>query len=78
MPEIIDHLASLTGLRDRDTLDVSLAQALRDLIGTEQVAIHRLIGDAGQLRWLNVARTIAHHCAPTDAGVKQRATASGL
>ena len=50
MPEIIDHLASLTGLRDRDTLDVSLAQAMRDLIAPERVAIYRLVGDPGNER----------------------------
>ncbi len=55
MPEIIDHLASLTGLRDRDTLDVSLAQAMRDLIAPEHVAIYRLVGDPGNERWLTRA-----------------------
>ena len=55
MPEIIDHLASLTGLRDRDTLDVSLAQAMRDLIAPERVAIYRLVGEQGDERWLNRA-----------------------
>ena len=38
MSEIIDHLASLTGLRDRDTLDVSLAHAMRDLLAPKRVA----------------------------------------
>ena len=39
MSEIIDHLASLTGLRDRDTLDVSLAYSIRDLLAPRRVAI---------------------------------------
>jgi diguanylate cyclase (GGDEF)-like protein len=55
MPEIIDHLASLTGLRDRDTLDVSLACAMRDLLAPRRVAIYRLVGDPGEERWLNRA-----------------------
>ncbi len=55
MPEIIDHLASLTGLRDRDTLDVSLAHAMRDLLAPKRVAIYRLVGDVGEERWLTRA-----------------------
>jgi diguanylate cyclase (GGDEF)-like protein len=55
MPEIIDHLASLTGLRDRDTLDVSLAYAMRDLLAPRRVAIYRLVGDQGDERWLTRA-----------------------
>ena len=53
MPEIIDHLASLTGLRDRDTLDVSLAHSIRDLLAPRRVAIYRLVGDPGEEHWLN-------------------------
>jgi len=55
MSEIIDHLASLTGLRDRDTLDVSLAHAMRDLLAPVRVAIYRLVGDQGNERWLTRA-----------------------
>src|ERR1700742_5045778 len=55
MPEIIDHLASLTGLRDRDTLDVSLAYAMRDLLAPRRVEIYRLVGDPGEERWLTRA-----------------------
>ena len=55
MPEIIDHLASLTGLRDRDTLDVSLAHAMRDILAPVRVAIYRLVGDQGNERWLTRA-----------------------
>ena len=44
MSEIIDHLASLTGLRDRDTLDVSLAHAMRDFLAPKRVAVYRLVG----------------------------------
>ncbi|MDZ7812675.1 MAG: GGDEF domain-containing protein [Ideonella sp.] len=61
MPEIIDQLAELTGLRDRDTLDVSLALALRDLLAPELVAVHRVVGEPGDERWQTRARL-----APTD------------
>lgn len=56
MPEIIDQLADLTSLRDRDNLDASLAQAMRDLLQPESIAVHRVIGDAGDLRWLTRTR----------------------
>ncbi len=59
MPEIIDHIASLTGLRDRDTLDVILAHAIRDLLAPERVAIYRLVGDQGEERWLTRAALLA-------------------
>jgi diguanylate cyclase (GGDEF)-like protein len=65
MPEIIDHLASLTGLRDRDTLDVSLAHAMRDLMAPRHVAVYRLVGDPGQERWLTRALLDAHALAAT-------------
>jgi diguanylate cyclase (GGDEF)-like protein len=65
MPEIIDHLASLTGLRDRDTLDVSLAQAMRDLIAPQRVAIYRLVGEQGDERWLTRASLQAESPAAT-------------
>lgn len=56
MALIIDKLAELTGLRDRDTLDASLAGAIRELVRPEWVAVHRLIGDEGDRRWLTRAR----------------------
>ena len=65
MPEIIDHLASLTGLRDRDTLDVSLAYSIRDLLAPRSVAIFRLVGDPGSERWLNRAVLLADSPAAT-------------
>jgi len=59
MSEIIDHLASLTGLRDRDTLDVSLAHAMRDFLAPRRVAVCRLVGDRGDERWLTRAALLA-------------------
>jgi len=65
MSEIIDHLGSLTGLRDRDTLDVSLAHAMHDLIAPKRVAIYRLVGDTGEERWLTRAALEANSPAAT-------------
>jgi len=65
MPQIIDHLASLTGLRDRDTLDASLAHAIRDLLAPQLVSILRLVGEEGDQRWLNRATLTQDAAAPT-------------
>jgi diguanylate cyclase (GGDEF)-like protein len=56
MPQLVDHLAELTGLRDRDVLDVTLVGALKDLLQPVSVAIYRCIGEAGNQRWLTRAR----------------------
>jgi diguanylate cyclase (GGDEF)-like protein len=65
MSEIIDHLASLTGLRDRDTLDVTLAHAMRDFLAPKRVAVYRLVGDQGEERWLTRAALLADSPAAT-------------
>ena len=65
MPEIIDHLASLTGLRDRDTLDVSLAHAICDMLAPQRVAIYRLVGEQGEECWFNRATLEADSPAAT-------------
>jgi diguanylate cyclase (GGDEF)-like protein len=56
MSELVDHLAELTGFRDRDVLDVTLAGAFRDLLHPRTVAIYRVVGDGGNQRWLTRAR----------------------
>ena len=56
MAELVDHLAELTGFRDRELLDVTLVGALRDLLRPRAVAIYRSVGEAGQERWLTRAR----------------------
>ncbi|MFZ5548573.1 MAG: GGDEF domain-containing protein [Pseudomonadota bacterium] len=55
MAQIVDQLADLTGLRDRDTLDVSLVTSIRDLLQPCSVAVHRIVGDTGDERWLTRA-----------------------
>lgn len=53
---LVDRLADLTGLRDRDVLDVTLATAIRDLLRPMSVAIYRRVGEPGAERWMTRAR----------------------
>ncbi len=62
MTGVVEHLAELTGTRDRDVLDVTLVGALRDLFMPEVVAIYRCVGEEGHQRWLTRA-----HLTPGDA-----------
>ncbi|MDB6001120.1 MAG: diguanylate cyclase, partial [Rhizobacter sp.] len=65
MPEAVDHLAVLTGFRDRDVVDVTLAAALKDLLTPLSVAIYRCVGDAGDERWLTRAKLASNDIAAT-------------
>ncbi|HJW12331.1 MAG TPA: GGDEF domain-containing protein [Albitalea sp.] len=56
MSKLVDHLADLTGFRDRDVLDVTLAGAFRDLLRPRSVAIYRMVGEGDNQRWLTRAR----------------------
>ncbi len=60
MTVLVDRLAELTGLRDRDVLDVTLVTSLRELLQTSTAAIYRCIGDADNRRWLTRARLDGH------------------
>ena len=60
MSELIDHLAELTGFRDRDVLDVTLVGAMKDLLRPSSVAIYRSVGEIGAQRWLTRARLTQH------------------
>ena len=60
MPQVVEHLAELTGFRDRDILDVTLAGALKDLLRPTCVAIYRCVGEPGHQRWLMRARLALH------------------
>jgi diguanylate cyclase (GGDEF)-like protein len=52
----MDHLVGLTTLRDRDQLDLSLTQALADLLDAQVVGVHRVIKDKHEVsRWLRAA-----------------------
>jgi diguanylate cyclase (GGDEF)-like protein len=54
--QLVDHLAELTGHRDRDVLDATLVGALKDLLRPTSVAIYRCVGEADDRRWLSRAR----------------------
>ena len=56
MSQVVEHLAELTGYRDRDVLDVTLVGALRDMLRPGCVAIYRSVGDGASARWLTRAR----------------------
>ena len=56
MSALVDHLAELTGSRDRDLIDVTLAGAFRDLLRPRSVAVCRVVGEAGRHRWLTRAQ----------------------
>lgn len=62
MSGVVEHLATLTGSRDRDVLDVTLVGAFRDLLRPQLVAIYRCVGEEGRQRWLTRA-----HLLPGDA-----------
>lgn len=55
MSELVDHLADLTGFRDRDRLDVTLVGALRDLLSPLSVAMWGCVGEPGQQHWIKRA-----------------------
>jgi len=56
MSSLADHLAHLTGFRDRDVMDATLVSAIRDLLRPRMVAIYRLVGEDDDRRWLTRAR----------------------
>ena len=65
MSQVVEHLAELTGFRDRDVLDVTLVGAFRDLLRPNSVAIYRAVGEAGAQHWLTRARLRLGDSAPT-------------
>lgn len=65
MSAVVDHLADLTGFRDRDLVDVTLVSAFRDLLQPQSVAIYRLVGEAPTQHWLTRARLRAGESTPS-------------
>ena len=56
MAQLIDHLADLTGFRDRDLLDVTIVRAIKDVLQPVSVSIFRCVGEPGAQHWLTRAR----------------------
>ena len=65
MSRIAEHLAELTGFRDRELLDVSLVGALKDLLRPQSLAIYRVVGEPGQQHWVTRARLGAGESTPS-------------
>lgn len=55
MSKLIEDFADFSGLRDREVLDLSLAQLVYDLIRLPHVAIYRRVGEGSSARWLTGA-----------------------
>lgn len=60
---LLDQIATLSGFRDRELLDISLASALRDLLQPQRLAVWRCVGQSGDERWLMRARLGLHDLA---------------
>jgi len=58
MPQVADHLAELTGFRDRDVLDTTLVGVLRELLQPVSVTVCHHVGEGQQQRWLVRARLV--------------------
>ena len=67
MSELVDHLAELTGFRDRDVLDTTLASALRDLLRPRSVTVYRCVAatDPGEQHWITRSRLANDDAAAT-------------
>jgi diguanylate cyclase (GGDEF)-like protein len=51
MSELVDNLADLTALRDRDALDIALVTTINDVLQPRAASICRVVGERGNERW---------------------------
>lgn len=51
MSELVDNLADLTALRDRDALDIALVTTINDVLQPHATSICRVVGERGNERW---------------------------
>lgn len=56
MPRLIDRIIRLTSLRQREEMDLCLVQAARERLGATEAQLVRMLGDAGDERWLTPCR----------------------
>lgn len=56
MPELVDQLADLTALRDRESLDDALLKTINDLLILDSAAIYRVVGERDNERWLTCSQ----------------------
>lgn len=64
MTKLVDQLADLTALRDRDALDLALLTAIVGILEPLTVAVCRLVGDAGNERW-RISAQLGHTRIPS-------------
>ena len=62
---LVDHLTELTGQRDRDRLDIALADAVAQLLQPRSVVIARVVGDARDQHWMIRAHARRGHVGVT-------------
>jgi diguanylate cyclase (GGDEF)-like protein len=65
MSDLVHRLANLTAIRDRDALDIALVNAINDMLLPISSAICRVVGEAGNERWLISAKLMAGQTVPT-------------
>ena len=65
MSQLVDNLANLASLRDRDALDMALVSAIHDLFQPETTAIYRAVGHDGNERWLCSAQMNRQQAVPS-------------
>jgi diguanylate cyclase (GGDEF)-like protein len=61
MPHIVESLADLTSLRDREALDSALVSAISDVLESRMARICRVVGEPGNERWRISAELQAGH-----------------
>ncbi len=64
MSQLVNALANLIALRDRDELDIGLVKAIHNILLAQSVTIYRAVGDAGHECWLTSAQLTAGQQAP--------------
>jgi diguanylate cyclase (GGDEF)-like protein len=65
MTDLVNRLANLTAIRDRDALDIALVNAINDLLLPLSTSICRVVGEAGNERWLISAKLLSGQTVPT-------------
>jgi diguanylate cyclase (GGDEF)-like protein len=65
MSDLVNRLANLTAIRDRDALDIALVNAINDLLLPLSTSICRVVGEAGNERWLISAKLLSGQTVPT-------------
>ena len=65
MTHLIEHLAELTGIRDRDLLDVTVVRAMKDVLQPVSVGIYRRVGEPDGEHWITRALISAGQNTPT-------------